>query len=228
MHVEHKVPLAAEQAQDGVVRSAPAPDFQKSPPELASLPAPENFKFKREDWTLFRTVEGLQQKAGVPAMRLRRLVLKEIADNALDTDTRIEAGQIDGHIFYITDNGPGLDGTPQEIAELFSIARPLVSTKLWRLPTRGALGNGLRIVAGAVLASGGSLAVITHDRRIELRPERDGTTTVVRTTKVKFLIGTRIEISFGPALPSDQAALSWAQIAHHLAQGTTYGGKSSP
>ena len=79
-----------------------------------------------------------------------------------------------------------------------------------------------------MLASGGSLAVITRDRRIELRPERDGTTTVVSTTKVEFPIGTRIEISFGPALPSDQAALAWAQIARHLAQGTTYGGRSSP
>jgi hypothetical protein len=39
----------------------------------------------------------------------------------------------------------------------FSINRPMVSTKLLRLPTRGALGNGLRVVTGAVLASGGSL-----------------------------------------------------------------------
>ena len=45
----------------------------------------ENLKFERQDWTLFRTVEGLQQKAGVPAKLLRRLVLKELADNALDT-----------------------------------------------------------------------------------------------------------------------------------------------
>jgi hypothetical protein len=206
----------------------PALDFQKSSPELASSPAPSNFKFEREDWTLFRTVEGLQQKAGVPATRLRRLVLKEIADNALDTGTKFDAGQIDGHGFYIADNGPGLDGAPEDIARLFSIARPLVSTKLWRLPTRGALGNGLRVVAGAVLASGGSLAVITHDRRIQLRPERDGTTTVVSAKSTKFPIGTRIEIGFGPALPSDQAALSWARIACHLAQGTTYGGRSSP
>ena len=210
------------------LHSDPAPDFQKSSPELPSSPAPENFKFEREDWTLFRTVEGLCQKAGVPARRLRRLVMKEIADNGLDTGTGIEAGQIDDHVFYVADTGSGIDGAPEDIARLFSIARPLVSTKLWRLPTRGALGNGLRVVAGAVLASGGSLAVITRDRRIELRPERDGTTTVVNTTKVKFPIGTRIEIGFGPALPSDQAALSWAQIARHLAQGTTYGGRSSP
>jgi len=55
-------------------------DFQRSSPELVSSPAPEILKFEREDWTLFRTVEGLQQKAGVPKQRLRRLVLKELAD----------------------------------------------------------------------------------------------------------------------------------------------------
>jgi hypothetical protein len=46
-----------------ILHSDPPPDFQKSPLALASSPAPENFKFEREDWTLFRTVEGLQQKA---------------------------------------------------------------------------------------------------------------------------------------------------------------------
>jgi hypothetical protein len=35
-----------------------------------------------KDWTLFRTVEGLQQKAGVPVALLRRLVLKELDDKA--------------------------------------------------------------------------------------------------------------------------------------------------
>ena len=45
------------------------------------------------------------------------------------------------------------------------------SSKLLRLPQRGALGNGLRVVAGAVLASAGSLVVITRNKRIELRPQ---------------------------------------------------------
>jgi hypothetical protein len=39
---------------------------------------------ERHDWALFRNIDGLQQKAGVPAARLRRLVLKELADNAPD------------------------------------------------------------------------------------------------------------------------------------------------
>jgi hypothetical protein len=85
---------------------------------------PANLKmFEREDWTLFRTVEGLQQKAGVPATRLRRLVLKELF---IDADT-----------YFIEDDGAGLDGTPEQIAELLSIRRPMRSSKLLRLPQRG-------------------------------------------------------------------------------------------
>jgi hypothetical protein len=111
---------------------------------------------------------------------------------------------------------------------LFSISRPLVSSKLLRLPTRGALGNGLRVVAGAVLASAGTLTVITRNRRIELRPQHDGTTKVLKATKADFPVGTRIEISFGPALPHDHSVLSWAQTACRMAEGKTYAGKSSP
>ena len=62
-----------------------ASDFQNPNGRLPSLGDAPNLKFERADWTLFRTVEGLQQKAGVPASKLRRLVLKELADNALDT-----------------------------------------------------------------------------------------------------------------------------------------------
>ena len=48
--------------------------FQISNGCLASQPPTENLKFERADWTSFRTVEGLQQKAGVAASKLRRLV----------------------------------------------------------------------------------------------------------------------------------------------------------
>jgi hypothetical protein len=186
-------------------------------------------KFVRADWTAFRTVEGLQQKAGVPKQRLCRLVLKEITDNALDEGGQVRVGELpNGRGYFIEDGGGGIDGTPAEIARLFSISRPLVSTKLFRLPTRGALGNGLRVVAGAVLASGGALSVTTRNRRLVLKPEFDGTTTVVRATEVDFPTGTRVEISFGPALPCDRWVLDWAQVACRLAQGKTYAGRSSP
>jgi hypothetical protein len=187
---------------------------------------PQNVKVERQDWVLFRTVEGLQQKAGVGKADLRRLVLKELADNGLDLGCTVQVGPL-GDGYLVQDDGPGID--PDEVARLFSINRPMISSKLIRLPTRGALGNGLRVVAGAVLASDGSLVVTTRDRRLVLRPEMDGSTTLVESTDVNFPVGVRIEICFGHALPSDSSALSWAQQACRLAEhGDTYTGKSSP
>src|SRR5215831_3719200 len=203
--------------------------FQNSTADLARSGAPQNLKFERTDWMLFRTVEGLEQKAGVPKQKLRRLVVKELTDNGLDEGGKARVGELpNGGGYFVEDGGKGIDGTPAEIARLFSISRPLVSTKLLRLPTRGALGNGLRVVAGAVLASSGVLVVVTRNRRIELQPQYDGTTKVLRTTEVDFPIGTRVEISFGPALPADSRTLHWAELAIRFAQGRVYAGKSSP
>jgi hypothetical protein len=202
-------------------------NFQKSNAGLASQEPP---KFEREDWSLFRTIEGLQQRAGVPKRLLPRLVIKEIADNGLDNGAEVKIRSLPENSGYvIEDDGKGIDGSPEDIARLFSINRPMVSTKLLRLPTRGALGNGLRVVTGAVLASGGSLVVTTRNRRIELCPERDGTTTVVSVEAVEFPVGTRIEVCFGPTLSCDEYTLYWARLACRLAQlGTQYLGKSSP
>jgi hypothetical protein len=183
--------------------------------------------FEREDWTLFRTIEELQQKAGVRAALLRRLVLKELGDNALDAGG-IKFGSIDDSTYFIEDDGSGLDGAPEGIAELFSIRRPLRSTKLLRLPQRGALGNGVRVVAGAVLASGGSLTIVTRNRRIVLRPETDGSTSVVKVVQEKYPRGTRIEIGFGPTLPSDPEPFAWVRVAQSVAGiGESYQGRSS-
>jgi hypothetical protein len=185
-------------------------------------------KFEREDWTSFRTVEGLMQKAGVAKDKLTRLVLKELADNALDTGAKVKIGRLSEDAgYFVEDSGSGIDGTPEDIARLFSINRPMISSKYLRLPQRGALGNGLRVVAGAVLASEGSLTVITRNHRIELRPERDGSTTVT-SVKPTQLHGTRVEIVFGPALPCDEYTLSWAKVANLFRFGTTYNGKTSP
>jgi hypothetical protein len=188
---------------------------------------------ERHDWEMFRSVEGLQQKAGVPTKWLRRLVLKELADNALDTGSQICAGLVDPEnmdLFFVEDSGPGLDGTPATIASLFSIKRPMRSSKLLRLPQRGALGNGLRVVAGAVLASEGSLAVITRNKRIELHPEADGSTAVVSVEAANYSRGTRIEIGFGPSLPCEgRLSLLWVLAACEIADnGKSYEGKSSP
>ena len=147
------------------------------------------------------------QKAGVSKDKLSRLVLKELADNGLDTGARSQVGELpDGALLRRgrrsrhrrhtrRDRPPVQHRPPDGLDQAVAAADP------WRL------GNGLRVVAGAVLASEGSLTVITRNKRIELRPERDGTTTVVSVKPVKFPVGTRIEIGFGPALPCDDDTL---------------------
>jgi hypothetical protein len=95
--------------------------FHNSKADSSSQSGAQNLKFERADWTSFRTVEGLQQKAGVPQHKLIRLVLKELADNGLDTGAAVRVGEIAGG-YFVEDDGPGLG--PDEVASLFSIARP--------------------------------------------------------------------------------------------------------
>ena len=188
--------------------------------------------FVREDWTLFRTLGTLCQKAGVPVEQLRRVVVKELIDNALDAmppggPLGARAVVVDPFTMVVEDDGPGIPGAPEAVASLFSIGRALVSSKLLRVPTRGALGNGLRVVAGAVLASGGRLEVWTGDRHLWLIPQDSGET-VVRwepaTTR-----GARVLVALGESIPPDDALAGWCR--HVLLFGgctPSYAGKTSP
>lgn len=188
--------------------------------------------FEQEDSELYYTIEGLTTNAGVSRDKIFALVAKELMDNALDANQEAdttEPCQIDpigDDGFIIKDNGKGFD--PETVADLFSISRSLKSTKLKRLPTCGALGNGLRVVTGAVFATGGSLKITTGGQIMKLTPLADGTTR-------KDIIGhqdsngTSIEVHLGPdAGPVD---LQWADMALELSSGEQqqyYRGKTSP
>ncbi len=182
--------------------------------------------FVRQDWTLFRNLSTLSQKAGVPVSKLRMLVLKELADNALDVcgDVKVERSET---WYVVEDSGPGIDGGRQEIESLFSVGRPLTSSKILRLPSRGALGNGLRVVVGSVLASGGQLKVATRGFEYELQPLDDGRTRALSVTDSPVQ-GTRVSIRFGDSLPSNGADLLWANLAKIFRFAQTYKGLSSP
>ena len=174
---------------------------------------------------MFRSTTTLAQKAGVAESLLPRLVLKELVDNALDAGGAVQIGGLDGGGFYVTDNGPGI--APEEVAGLFSINRPLVSTKLLRRPSRGALGNGLRVVMGAVAASDGRLEVQTRNKHIVLSPRDDGST-AAEIHDADFPVGTRVEITFGANMKPDASPAYWARQAIAFAQGGAgYGGKPS-
>ena len=79
-------------------------------------------KFESEDWALFRTIEGLQQRAGVTKDKLSRLTLKELTDNGLDNGANVNVGSLPKGGYFVEDDGSGIDGTPEDIARLFSIA----------------------------------------------------------------------------------------------------------
>lgn len=182
--------------------------------------------YVRSDLSLFRNLTTLGQKAGVQRKHLGRLVMKELTDNALDAGANVKVGKMTGGWHYVEDDGPGIGGTNEEVASLFSFGRPLTSSKLLRLPTRGALGNGLRVVAGAVCASGGKLRVRTGGRWLILTPEDNGTTRAVPAER-DSAAGTRVEIKLGSDLADDDV-LVWANLAVALKGETAYKGRSSP
>jgi hypothetical protein len=87
-------------------------------------------------------------------------VLKELVDNALDTGATVTLERCPGGAFgyIIRDDGPGI----------FAVNRPLLSSKLKRLPLRGMLGNGLRVVMGAVAALGGHISIASREHCLTL------------------------------------------------------------
>jgi hypothetical protein len=86
---------------------------------------------------LFTDLATLPQKAGCQPAYLGEVVLKELVDNALDTGANVSLDHIDD-TWIVADDGPGLD--PADVPRLFSVNRPLLSSKLKRLPLRGMLG----------------------------------------------------------------------------------------
>jgi hypothetical protein len=93
---------------------------------------------------------------------------KEVVDNALDTDVDAVLDQIGPDTWLVTDDGPGLDR--RQVVRLSAVNRPMTSTKPVRRPTRGAIGNGLRVVTAAswrvVVGSSSKAAVLLRPRAV--------------------------------------------------------------
>lgn len=142
----------------------------------------------REDWLDFLEPEGLSRRAGVPRAEFRRALVKELCDNGSDvaaTGILIDAGN---SWLSITDDGPGVD------ASLFTIRRPLTSSKLWRRADRGALGNGLRVVMGVVAIEGGTIRVESFGRHLALTVGIDGETVIEDRGASDIVTGTRVTV----------------------------------
>jgi hypothetical protein len=136
--------------------------------------------YELPDWRLFIDRRTLPQKAGCEPKDIGRVVLKELVDNALDAAIDPISVKLTGDdkSCVISGDGPGID--PDQITRLFAVNRPLISSKLKRVPTRGMLGNGRWVVMGAVAALGGTISVTTHGRCYDL-----GTNTVTGETEIR-------------------------------------------
>ena len=183
--------------------------------------------YEQADWRDFINPGALPRKAGCAPNQLGRVVLKEMVDNALDAGAGDVTLTGDARCCAVADDGPGID--PDQVLRLFAVNRLRISSKMKRLPTRGMLGNGLRVVMGAVAALGGTISVTTRGRRSEL-----GTNTVTGATEVRSTAdvpegpGVTVEVKF-PKPTFDDDDYSFARRAIALARhGNVYDGPSMP
>jgi DNA topoisomerase VI subunit B len=208
--------------------------YQGNKPSQNSRFLQSDAEFVRADWSIY--IANLPQRAGVPKHQIGHLVLKELVDNALDEMDRVgRPGEVtlehqDENIFTVIDHGRGFDDTPQELAYRFSIAKPMTSSKQWRRPSRGCVGNGLRVIAGAVVTGGGRIIVKTRNQEVTLRPRLDGTTAVDEVRSIDWPVGAAITVEIDPAYLDGTALLEWGNLAIKLAQhsGPTFTRKPSP
>jgi hypothetical protein len=196
-------------------------------PDLVSLSGTGTgeLQFVSDDWSDYADLSKLPRRSGVTSNLLRRLVLKELADNALDECDRVNRpGKVTIskdeyciNTYTVTDEGEGLNGTPEQIAAFFSLRRPKATSKLWRLPKRGAVGNGIRVIVGAVASGAGHIIIESRGQKITLRPQaHNGVTVVEKVEPGVRVTGTSITIKINPACPCDLQEMSWAQLAIRL------------
>jgi hypothetical protein len=213
-----KPPITIEQANPASESVTSARQRNKERKRLQRARQRAPILYDRDDWQLFLDLATLPQKAGCQPHELAALVLKELVDNALDPGAHVTLKH-DGAHWIVTDDGPGID--PDEVTQLFAVNRPLRSSKLKRLPTRGMLGNGLRVV----MAWARELTVETRGYRFALMVnETDGHTTIVRRTTIRDRPGLTVILPGDDPDADRHAALILTMAAH----GTVYAGPSLP
>jgi hypothetical protein len=184
------------------------------------------------DWRDFLDLGTLPRKAGCSPQDLPRTVYKEAADNACDAGQIVLVGDwMDpkgNRGVHFSDNGSGLE--PEQVPIIYSVNRTRFSSKHIRKASRGMLGNGARVIAGAIAASDGTLMVETHGRRLWLEMNMaTGIMVIQRIESIPFKPGLTLYLALGPALALKSDDLDLAKATIRISRyGRVYSGPSSP
>jgi DNA topoisomerase VI subunit B len=117
----------------------------------------------------FLEVRALQAATGQPRDRFGDVVVKELADNALDaaesagTVPEIEiSATVKGNLQLITvaDNGPGMP--PELIARILDFGVLVSDKAAYRSPTRGLQGNAWKTILGIPYALGVTAPIVVE------------------------------------------------------------------
>jgi hypothetical protein len=196
-------------------------------------PQEEPLLFSSDDWRDFLDLATLPRKAGCSPQDLARVIYSEAAANACDAGTNVSAvswTDLKGNVGWaIKGDGPGLDS--ELVPTIYSPNRPQLSSKRIRRVLRGILGNGCRVIGGAVAASGGSLMVDTRGRRFSLQMHMTTGKMVVESDEpIALEPGLTLYVALGPALATGEGDFDLAKatirISRHAAR--LYSGPSSP
>jgi hypothetical protein len=87
-----------------------------------------------------------------------------------------------------------------------------------QIPTRGCVGNGLRVIVGSVVSGGGRIIVKTRNQQISLRPRLDGTAAIEDFQAIDWQAGSAITIEIDPKYYANEGTLNWANVAIELAR----------
>jgi hypothetical protein len=182
--------------------------------------------FERDDWRLLIEARTWPQKAGCEPDQVGRVIIKELVENGLDCGAENVTLTGDYGYCVITDDGPGI--AAKDVLRLFAVNRPLLSSKLKRLPTRGMLGHGLRVVMGAVAAYHGKISVTSRYREFDLVVDTvTGATVIAGERDADDVSGTRITVAFENRRIFDDKDFFYGRMTIKIAaDGVAYGGPS--
>jgi hypothetical protein len=185
----------------------------------------ERLLYEVSDWRQFTDRNTLPMQAGASWEDLPALVLKEIADNACDESSEVEIA-LTAAGWRISDRGLGID--PDEVPRLFSVNRPMLSRKRTRLPRRGMLGQGLRVVAGYIGLVAGTITIASRGVVQVLRIDTiSGETALDSCTQCTDDGWTRVTVSLHDEDIADPARRA-IDFAQRSARSPGYSGPSSP